>query len=78
MGIFVSLPALELHGEQQEAAAGQRRVWHQRDARVLPRRAQQRVQGRDPLARRRLLPPQSVRLRGMGISTTHCSHDIWS
>lgn len=49
---------------QEGAAAGQRRVRHQRYAGVVPERAEQRVRRRHRVARHRVLPREAVRVRG--------------
>lgn len=50
---------------QEGQAAGQRRVWHQRHQRVLLVRPEQCLQRRHRLARRRVLPWETVHLRGL-------------
>lgn len=55
---------VEQERPQEEAAAGQRRVRHQRHRRVVPERAEQRVRRRYRVARHRVLSREAVRLRG--------------
>lgn len=55
---------VEQERPQEGAAAGQRRVRHQRHVRVVPERAQQRVRRRHRVARHRLLSREAVRVRG--------------
>lgn len=61
----VELQPVVVHRAQEAAPAGQRRVRHQPDDRVLPVDPQQRLQRRHRVARRRLLPREARRLRGL-------------
>uniref|UniRef100_A0A8D8IJE2 (northern house mosquito) hypothetical protein n=1 Tax=Culex pipiens TaxID=7175 RepID=A0A8D8IJE2_CULPI len=61
----LGLQPVEQVRTQEDPAAGQRRVRHQPDDRVLPVGAEQRVQRRYRLARRCLLPREARRLRGL-------------
>lgn len=60
----LGLQPLVADGAQEGAPARQRRIRHQRHQRVVPERAQQRVQRRHRLARRGLLPREALRVRG--------------
>lgn len=62
----LGLQPLVPDGPQEAAAAGQRGIRHQRHQRVVPLHPEQRVQRRHRLARRRLLPREARRLRGLG------------
>jgi len=55
---------VEQERPQEDAAAGQRRVRHQRHRGVVPERVEQRVRRRHRVARHRLLPREAVRVRG--------------
>jgi len=55
---------VEQERPQEDAAAGQRRVRHQRHRGVVPERVEQRVRRRHRVARHRLLSREAVRVRG--------------
>lgn len=60
----VDVQPVEQERPQEDAAARQRRVRHQRHGGVVPERAQQRVRRRHRVARHRLLSREAVRVRG--------------
>lgn len=60
----LELQPLVIHRPQEAAPAGQRRIRHQPNKRIVLVHPQQRLQRRHCLARRRLLPREAHRLRG--------------
>lgn len=61
---WLDVQPVEQERAQEDAAAGQRRVRHQRHAGVVPERAEQRVRRRHSVARHRVLSREAVRVRG--------------